>query len=123
TINGYVTSIVTDEDESDREARGLLALQLHAGPPMTVQFRNIRLKRLNASSKTADAGPASKKIVFVAGRRSHGYGAHEHKAGCMLLIEDLKASGLPIETTLVTEGWPTDESVFDDADAVVIYAD
>jgi len=24
----------------------VLALQLHAGPPMTVQFRNIRLKVL-----------------------------------------------------------------------------
>ena len=25
---------------------GVLALQVHAGPPMTVQFQNIRLKKL-----------------------------------------------------------------------------
>lgn len=147
-INGHVTSIVVDEDTSDREAKGLLALQLHAGPAMTVQFRNIRLKRLdggedkaaedqvsgsqvpggpvNSKSSRPDARqqtPSPKKIVFIAGRQSHGYGAHEHKAGCMLLQKELEASGLPLETTLVTNGWPKDESVLDDADAIVIYAD
>ena len=29
-----------------RRADGLIALQLHAGPPMKVEFRNIRLKEL-----------------------------------------------------------------------------
>ena len=37
---------VTDECEAKRASSGVLALQLHAGPPMTAQFRNIRLKRL-----------------------------------------------------------------------------
>lgn len=120
-INGYVTSIVTDEDDSDREASGLLGLQLHAGKPMTVQFRNIRIKRLREQTSAAES--PKKKIVFVAGGPSHNYGAHEHKAGCMLLKEDLDRSGLPLETVLVTNGWPKDESVFDDAAAVVIYAD
>ena len=46
-INGHTTSIVIDEDESHRKATGLIGLQVHAGPPMTVQFRNIRLKRLD----------------------------------------------------------------------------
>ncbi|HEX6985949.1 MAG TPA: ThuA domain-containing protein, partial [Planctomycetaceae bacterium] len=64
-----------------------------------------------------------KKVVFVAGGPSHDYGSHEHRAGCLLLEGDLKASGLPVETTVVTNGWPKDESVFDDAAAVVIYAD
>lgn len=122
-INGHVTSIVVDEDESDRDAKGLLAFQLHAGPAMTVQFRNIRLKRLGGDAKTSDADVAKKKIVFVAGRQSHGFGAHEHRAGSMLLSEDLSASGLPVATTIVTNGWPKDESVFEDAAAVVIYAD
>ncbi|MGC1274356.1 MAG: family 16 glycoside hydrolase [Planctomycetaceae bacterium] len=120
-INGHVTSIVVDDDESDREATGLLALQVHTGPPMTVQFRNIRLKRLDGGKKTGDAGP--KKIVFVAGGPSHAYGEHEHKAGCLLLESELKASGLPAQTTVVTNGWPKDESVFDDTTAIVIYAD
>jgi hypothetical protein len=44
-INGKQTVDVTDEDESKRALSGVLALQLHAGPPMTVQFKNLRLKK------------------------------------------------------------------------------
>lgn len=44
-INGVVTCEVADEDEEIRRAMGLLALQLHVGPPTKVQFRNIRLRR------------------------------------------------------------------------------
>jgi hypothetical protein len=45
-INGKQTVEVTDEDEAKRALSGILALQLHAGPPMMVQFKNIRIKRL-----------------------------------------------------------------------------
>ncbi|MDG1890680.1 MAG: DUF1080 domain-containing protein [Verrucomicrobiota bacterium] len=45
-INGRVTAIVVDHDEKNRRNRGVLALQLHAGPPMTVQFRDIKLRKL-----------------------------------------------------------------------------
>jgi hypothetical protein len=45
-INGKQTVDVVDEDEAKRAATGVLALQLHAGHPMTVQFKNIRLKKL-----------------------------------------------------------------------------
>jgi type 1 glutamine amidotransferase len=64
-----------------------------------------------------------KKIVFIAGRQSHGPGEHEHRAGCMLLADHLNKSGLPIETVVVSNGWPEDETVFDGAAAVIIYAD
>ena len=45
-INGRVTVQVTDEDAARAARSGIVALQLHAGPPMTVQFKNIRLKKL-----------------------------------------------------------------------------
>lgn len=45
-INGNVTADVTDEQPDKRAMSGILALQLHAGPPMTVEFKNIRLKKL-----------------------------------------------------------------------------
>ena len=48
-INGVVTCESTDEDSARRE-RGIVALQLHAGPPMKVQFRNIRLKTERCAS-------------------------------------------------------------------------
>src|SRR5688572_3524570 len=39
-INGVTTVDVVDEDTKNRVASGLLALQLHAGPPMIVQFKD-----------------------------------------------------------------------------------
>ena len=45
-INGHTTVDFTDNDASKRAASGVLALQLHAGPPMTVQFKEIKLKKL-----------------------------------------------------------------------------
>jgi len=69
------------------------------------------------------APAAKKKIVFVAGKPSHGPGAHEHRAGCMLLADQLNRSGLPVEAVVTTNGWPQDNSIFEGASAVVIYAD
>jgi hypothetical protein len=45
-INGKQTIDVTDEDEAKRALSGVLAVQLHAGPPMTAQFKDIRVKKL-----------------------------------------------------------------------------
>jgi len=45
-INGHLMAELTDNDTVARRD-GVIALQLHAGPPMKVQFRNIRLKLLN----------------------------------------------------------------------------
>jgi hypothetical protein len=127
-INGVTMSEMTDEDTAQRRASGILALQLHAGPAMKVQFRNIRLKQsaMPSQSSTGATDPASpgarKKIVFVAGTPSHGFGQHEHRAGCLLLAKALNDSGL-VQAKVTAGGWPTDESVLDDADAIVIYAD
>ncbi len=45
-INGKQTVDVTDECEAKRAMSGVVALQLHAGPPMMAQFKNIRIKKL-----------------------------------------------------------------------------
>ena len=45
-INGKQTVDVTDEDAANAAKQGILALQLHHGPPMTVEFKNIRIKTL-----------------------------------------------------------------------------
>ena len=44
-INGRLTVDVTDECEAKAAKSGVLALQLHAGQPMTVEFKNIRIKQ------------------------------------------------------------------------------
>jgi type 1 glutamine amidotransferase len=180
-INGVVTADCTDNDKAQRRNSGVIALQLHAGQPMTVQFRHIRIKqlkkadgkkgafkfqlnvpgvriridgkkvgvetplvdvRVDKKGKGVQIGrrffgvrrrgtdrvvnrrdQKTKKIVLIAGRQSHGYGAHEHKAGCMLLAKALNESGLPVKAVVVTNGWPKDASVLKDADSIVIYAD
>ena len=50
-INGDVTAEVIDGQKERRRHDGPLALQLHAGPPMQVQFKNIRIK----TGKSAEA--------------------------------------------------------------------
>lgn len=47
TINGMVTVDFTDNEEAGRDASGILALQIHAGPPMKVQFKDLKLTPLN----------------------------------------------------------------------------
>jgi hypothetical protein len=45
-LNGLQTIDVTDDDPKGRAMEGLLGLQVHAGPPMKVQFKEIMLKVL-----------------------------------------------------------------------------
>jgi hypothetical protein len=45
-LNGHVTMVFVDDDVDGRSASGLIGLQLHTGPPMKVEFRNIHLRTL-----------------------------------------------------------------------------
>src|SRR5207302_10571078 len=65
---------------------------------------------------------AEKKVVFVAGRPSHGPGEHEHRAGCLLLKSCLdKVPG--VTSVVYSNGWPPDPKAFDGADTIVLYMD
>ena len=46
-LNGVQTVDCVDNDEKGRMMEGVLALQIHAGPPMVVEFKDIRIKHLN----------------------------------------------------------------------------
>ncbi|WP_299529791.1 DUF1080 domain-containing protein [Ulvibacterium sp.] len=45
-INGILMSDIIDNDTINRKFSGFLGLQAHRGPPMKVEYRNIRLKEL-----------------------------------------------------------------------------
>ena len=45
-LNGHVMSMVIDDDPPRRRFEGLLGVQVHVGPPMKIEYRNFRLKRL-----------------------------------------------------------------------------
>ena len=122
-INGVVMSELTDVSPAARST-GLLAFQMHQGPPMMVQFKNIRYKAITMKSVTTyKAEKADKKVVFVAGLPSHGYGAHEHHAGSLLLARLLNKAMPNVETVVHKNGWPEDPKAFDGADAIVMYCD
>jgi len=69
------------------------------------------------------ASDAARKVLFLAGGPSHGYGAHDHWAGCKLLSKSLNEAGLAIQTEVCRYGWPQDGKLFDGVDCLVIYAD
>jgi hypothetical protein len=46
-INGEVMARATDRQEGLAAASGVIALQMHPGPPMKIQFRNLRIKQLS----------------------------------------------------------------------------
>jgi hypothetical protein len=63
-----------------------------------------------------------KKLVLIAGAPSHGPGAHEHRAGALLLQRCLRA--VPdLEVRVHSGGWVADVQDLQGADAIVIYAD
>lgn len=45
-INGHIMSVCTDNDEKTRKSSGIVAIQAHVGPPMVVEIKNLRIKRL-----------------------------------------------------------------------------
>lgn len=113
-INGHATVEVVDDQVDKRSLSGLLALQLHAGPPMEVQFKDIRLKRLPLKD--------AKKIVLVAGKASHGLGEHDFPAGVYLLRHCLDQVPGVIAADYY-EGWPSDPTAFDNANTILFYMD
>ena len=85
-INGKTMSQVIDDQPDHFDRKGLLGLQLHVGPPMKIEFKDIELKRLPLANE-------QKKVVFIAGKPSHGRGQHEHNAGCLLMARVPGPSG------------------------------
>jgi hypothetical protein len=45
-INGKVSAVFLDGDKAKRPSKGFIGLQLHTGPPMRVEFRNLSIRTL-----------------------------------------------------------------------------
>ena len=66
---------------------------------------------------------AKKKIFFIPGPPSHGFGSHQHRAGCALLARLLSENVPTVLAVYLKDGWPKDPAVLDGADAIVLYCD
>lgn len=64
-----------------------------------------------------------KRIVFLAGRPSHGYGSHEHLAGCRILADAIQRSAPGTKCDVYSGGWPESDDVLDGADTIIMYCD
>ncbi|HEY2415318.1 MAG TPA: DUF1080 domain-containing protein [Pirellulaceae bacterium] len=72
-LNGQVTVDVIDLQESERELEGLLAIQIHRGPAMKVQIKDIVLRELpDGGVLTADEAkiPSDAKKVEPPGKKA-----------------------------------------------------
>ena len=75
-------------------------------------------------SLIAQENDQKRTVLFLAdSARSHGYGAHDHLAGCRLLSKSLNEGNVPIDSRVHHYGWPEDASAFDGVDCVVMYGD
>lgn len=52
-IDGVTTVDITDKQKEEAETEGVIAFQVHRGPAMKAQFRNVRIKNRPAGSKNA----------------------------------------------------------------------
>lgn len=43
-LNGKVVTVVTDNDSQNRKDKGLIGVQVHVGPPMKVQYKDMKIK-------------------------------------------------------------------------------
>lgn len=79
-INGHPTVNVVDGDEKGRILTGLLGVQVHTGPPMTVEFKDFHLKRLadDLPMVTREIAPDS-LLVKPQGRLPKGWKAPTRK--------------------------------------------
>ena len=45
-LNGHVMCEVIDDSTEHRKMSGLIGVQVHVGPPMKIEYRNMLLKQL-----------------------------------------------------------------------------
>jgi hypothetical protein len=43
-MNGHVSAIFVDDDLKARAMAGLIGFQMHVGPPMKLEIRNVAIK-------------------------------------------------------------------------------
>src|SRR5688572_20314456 len=97
------------------------------GSIMSLSRRNFLLGSASVAASAsipnwAQAAPAKKKLVLLAGSPSHGPLEHEFNAGTKL-IEQCLSQVEGLELSFHTGGWPKDEKVFDGADGILSYCD
>ncbi|MEX0675629.1 MAG: family 16 glycoside hydrolase [Pirellulales bacterium] len=93
-INGRLVAACTDDDPEQFEPAGVLAMQLHTGPPMKAQFKNVRLKRLGRAQSLS---PRQQLMAVAALDWRLGHRAASHQPP--LAVTGKMAPGLAAQGT------------------------
>jgi uncharacterized protein (TIGR03067 family) len=91
-INGKPTVDVVDESALKAAKAGVLALQVHTGPPMTVQFKNIRIKKLSGGSASTELQKLQGVWEVVRSEANGETISAEESIGLTVTISDLSYS-------------------------------
>lgn len=87
-INGKQMVDVIDDCEERRALSGVIALQLHAGLPMTVQFKDLRMKLLKCQASAAGTNSEMEGVWQVTAMENNGTALpKEDLAGATLTIK------------------------------------
>ena len=89
-VNGIMTMDLTDNHPEARR-KGILALQLHAGPPMTVEFKDIQLRKV-----TADDAAATIKAAEATDPQNSKANGKRKPDIVVYLADDLSSADLPL---------------------------
>lgn len=83
---------------------------------------NVVLAILVVALASAVAAEPPRRILFIAGPKSHDRDIHEFPRGAELLAEAINRSGLPLGAD-VSLGWPASDAIVAGASLVVLYSD
>jgi hypothetical protein len=90
-LNGFLMSEIDDHDERNRMHRGLLGVQVHVGPPMKIEYRNIYFKHLGSPPH----GPVNRGSVVY---RPGSLVEFDHSAAYQHLVQQTAELTAPITT-------------------------
>ena len=109
---------LTDEDTMARKD-GIIALQIHAGPPMKVQFRNVRLKLF--PKQTSPGGRAGRRSSSSPAARATVMPSTSTTPAACCWPSASRRTCRTCRDGGLRKGWPKDAQALDDAATIVIY--
>jgi quercetin dioxygenase-like cupin family protein len=109
----------------DAFARECTARVFSSPGPLCANLLAMLLMLCTVGTAWCANGP--KKVVFIGGPKSHGFGEHDFPNGIALLKNfleespDAKAAGLVVDA--YPNGWPSDPAALENVSTIVIYFD
>ena len=64
-IDGHQTVDVIDLDEKGRKLEGILGMQVHVGPPMKIEFKDLFLKKLKKAEREASPDNVERLVEYL----------------------------------------------------------